>query len=102
MDVRDVILAPIITEKSMTAAAENQYTFEVHPDATKTQIRDAAKVLFKVDVLSVNTRNVKGKNKTVARRKQRTAGKRSDWKKAIITIKAGQKIATGGFTYFEQ
>jgi large subunit ribosomal protein L23 len=102
MDIRDVILAPVITEKSMTAAADNQYTFEVHPHATKTQIRDAAKALFNVDVLSVNTRNVKGKVKTVARKKQRTTGKRADWKKAIITIKAGQKIATGGLTYFEQ
>jgi large subunit ribosomal protein L23 len=102
MDVRDVILAPLITEKSMTKAAESQYTFEVHPESTKTQIRDAVEKIFKVDVLSVNTVNVRGKTKNFVRRKQRSSGKRSDWKKAIVTLKAGQKIQIGSVNYFEQ
>jgi large subunit ribosomal protein L23 len=102
MDVRDVIVAPLITEKSMTSAVDNQYTFEVHPDATKTQIRDAVQSIFKVDVLSVNTVNVKGKLKNFTRKRARSSGKRPDWKKAVVTVKAGQKIAIGGVNYFEQ
>jgi large subunit ribosomal protein L23 len=74
----------------------------VHPHATKTQIRHAIEEIFKVSVLRVNTVNVRGTSRTFARRGVRTSGKQSDYKKAIVTIKAGQKIELGGVNYFEQ
>jgi large subunit ribosomal protein L23 len=102
VDARDVIIAPLITEKSMTGTLVHQYSFEVHPRATKTQIRHAVEEIFKVNVLKVNTTNVGGKLKNFARRGVRTSGKQSDWKKAIVTLKPGQKIELGGLNYFEQ
>jgi large subunit ribosomal protein L23 len=102
MDARDVIVAPRITEKAMADALAHQYTFVVHPRATKTQIRHAIEEIFKVNVLDVNTVNVRGKTRNFARRGVRTNGKQSDFKKAIVTIKAGQKIELGGVNYFEQ
>ncbi|MBV8147671.1 MAG: 50S ribosomal protein L23 [Candidatus Eremiobacteraeota bacterium] len=102
MDAREVIVSPRITEKSMADALTNQYTFKVHPRATKTQIRHAIEEIFKVDVLKVNTVNVRGKPRNFARRGVRTTGKQSDYKKAIVTLKSGQKIELGGVNYFEQ
>jgi len=102
VEARDVIVAPLITEKSMTGTAVNQYTFEVHPRATKTQIRHAVEEIFKVDVIKINTTNIGGKVKNFARRGVRTSGKQSDWKKAIVTLKPGQKIELGGVNPFEQ
>jgi large subunit ribosomal protein L23 len=102
MDARDVILAPRITEKSMADALANQYTFAVHPRATKTQIRHAIEEIFKVNVTKVNTVNVRGKSRNFARRGVKTSGKQSDIKKAIVTLKPGQKIELGGVNYFEQ
>ena len=102
MDARDVILSPRITEKAMANSLGHQYTFAVHPDATKTQIRHAVEEIFSVNVLKVNTVNVRGKHKTFARRGRRTQGQQSDFKKAVVTLKAGQKIELGGVNYFEQ
>jgi len=102
MDARDVILSPRITEKSMANALGTQYTFVVHPQATKTQIRHAIESIFSVNVMSVNTVNVRGKQRNVARRGNRASGKQSDFKKAIVTLKPGQKIELGGVNYFEQ
>jgi large subunit ribosomal protein L23 len=102
MDARDVIVAPRITEKSMAGALGHQYTFSVHPHATKTQIRHAIEEIFKVNVTKVNTINVRGKSRTFARRGVRTTGKQSDSKKAVVTLKTGQKIELGGVNYFEQ
>ena len=102
MDARDVIVSPRITEKSMANALAHQYTFTVHVHATKTQIRHAIEELFKVDVTKVNTVNVGGKVRNFARRGVRTHGKQSDTKKAIVTLKPGQKIELGGVNYFEQ
>jgi len=102
MDARDVIISPRITEKAMGNAATQQYTFVVHAHATKTQIRHAIEEIFKVNVLKVNTVNVAGKSRTFARKGQRTHGKQSDFKKAVVTLKAGQKIELGGVNYFEQ
>ena len=102
MEARDILIAPMITEKSMAGTLRHQYAFEVHPSATKTQIRHAVEQIFKVTVLKVNTINVEGKLKTFARRRARTRGKQADWKKAVVTIKAGQKIELGGVNYFEQ
>lgn len=102
MDARDIILSPRITEKSMANALGTQYTFAVHPQATKTQIRHAIEEIFGVNVLNVNTVNVGGKKRAFARRGVRTSGKQSDFKKAIVTLKPGQKIELGGVNYFEQ
>jgi large subunit ribosomal protein L23 len=102
MDARDIIVSPRITEKSMAAALATQYTFVVHPDATKTQIRHAIEEIFKVNVVKINTVNSLGKKRSFARRGVRTSGKQSDFKKAVVTLKPGQKIELGGVNYFEQ
>ena len=102
MDARDIIISPRITEKAMGNALVQQYTFTVHKAATKTQIRHAIEEIFKVDVIKINTVNVAGKTRSSARRGQRTSGKQSDFKKAIVTLKPGQKIELGGVNYFEQ
>ncbi len=102
MDARDVIVSPRITEKAMANALGQQYSFVVHPEATKTQIRHAIEEIFKVNVLKVNTVNVGGKTKTFARRGARTQGRTKDYKKAVVTLKPGQKIELGGVNYFEQ
>jgi large subunit ribosomal protein L23 len=102
VEARDIIVAPLITEKSMIGTATQQYTFEVNPHATKTQIKHAVAEIFGVTVLSVNTVNVGGKRKNFARRGRRSTGMQSDWKKAIVTIAPGQKIELGGVNYFEQ
>jgi large subunit ribosomal protein L23 len=102
MTSRDIILAPVITEKSMAGTAFQQYAFEVHSSASKTQIKSAIHEIFKVDVVKINTVNVGGKSKNFARRGSRTSGKQSDWKKAIVTLAPGQKIELGGVNYFEQ
>ncbi len=84
----DVILAPVITEKATLAAENNQVIFRVALDATKPMIRDAVENLFKVKVKRVNTIRVKGK----AKRFRGIPGKRSDYKKAIITLQEGHSI----------
>ncbi|MBM4420375.1 MAG: 50S ribosomal protein L23 [Chloroflexi bacterium] len=83
-----VLLRPVITEKSMTATAVGRYTFEVETSADKRQIAEAVAEAFKVDVVAVNVSTVKGKTRRFGRR----TGKRSDWKKAIVTLAEGQKI----------
>lgn len=84
---QDIIIAPIITEKSMSGVAGKKYTFKVDPDATKYEIADAVKELFKVDVAKVNTVNVRGKLKRMGRYE----GKTASYKKAIVTLKADSK-----------
>lgn len=102
MTARDIVIAPVITEKSMAGTAVQQYTFEVNPGASKTQIKSAIQEIFKVSVVKINTTNVGGKRKNFARRGSRTSGKQPDWKKAIVTLAPGQKIELGGVNYFEQ
>jgi large subunit ribosomal protein L23 len=89
----DVIESPIITEKATMGSEHGQVTFRVRLDATKPEIRQAVEALFKVDVRAVNTLRVKGKTKMFKGRK----GRRSDYKKAIVTLAEGQSIdvATG-------
>lgn len=87
-DYRDIILKPIVTEKSMNLLADNKYTFLVDKRANKSEIKSAIESIFKVKVESVNTMNIKGKPKRMGR----FEGKRPDRKKAIVTLKAGQKI----------
>jgi large subunit ribosomal protein L23 len=102
MESRDVIIAPLISEKSITGTQLSQFTFEVHPRATKTQIRHAIEEIFKVSVIKINTTNVAGKTKNFARKGNRTSGQQSHWKKAIVTLKPDQKIELGGVNPFEQ
>lgn len=81
----DVILKPVITEKSMSSMAEKKYTFSVHPDATKNQIKEAVEKMFPgTKVVTVNTMNLDGKN----RRRGNTVGKTSKTKKAIVQLTA--------------
>lgn len=89
----DTILAPIITEKATYLSEQNKVVFRVAKDATKDEIAEAIETLFKVKVTKVNTLNVKGKTK----RFRGTMGRRSDVKKAIVTLAEGQSIdvATG-------
>ena len=82
MRPEEIIVKPIITEKSSTGVAEGKYTFKVATKATKVQIANAVETLFNVKVLNVNTMTVKGKEKRVGA----NTGKRPDWKKAIVTI----------------
>ncbi|NLM04080.1 MAG: 50S ribosomal protein L23 [Clostridiales bacterium] len=83
----DVIIRPVITEESMMQIADKKYTFVVDRRANKTEIRKAIEQIFDVNVEKVNTMNMKGKFKRMGR----TAGKRSDWKKAIVTLTADSK-----------
>ena len=85
----DVILRPVITEKSMSGMAEKKYTFLVHPEANKIMIKEAVEKMFDgVKVASVNTMNVHPKKKRVGRYAGKTAAK----KKAIISLAEGQSI----------
>jgi large subunit ribosomal protein L23 len=84
----DVILSPVITEKATRTSEYNQVTFKVPLSATKPQIKAAVEALFKVKVKAVNTLLVQGKVKLF----RGEPGKRSDWKKAMITLADGHKI----------
>ncbi len=83
----NVIIAPIITEKSMAGIADKKYTFKVAKDANKVLIAEAVENLFKVEVAKVNTISVRGQE----RRMGRYSGYTSSWKKAIVTLKADSK-----------
>ena len=84
-DPRDVIIKPIVSEKSYNLIDNGKYTFEVAPDSNKTEIKQAIEKIFKVEVASVNTLNRNGKT----RRTKFGLGKRKDTKRAIITLKSG-------------
>jgi large subunit ribosomal protein L23 len=89
-DPRDVVLEPIVSEKSYGLLDENVYTFRVHPDASKPEIRDAVQSIFNVRVTRVNTLNRKGKTKR--NRRTWTKGKRPETKRAIVTLAEGDRI----------
>jgi large subunit ribosomal protein L23 len=89
-DPRDVVLRPVVSEKSYALLDDNVYTFIVRSDATKIQIRDAVEQIFNVRVTKVNTLNRKGKRKR--NRRLPTFGKRPDTKRAIVTLSAGNRI----------
>ena len=82
MIAEEIIVRPIVTEKSNDGLQEGKYTFEVNKKATKVEIAKAVEKLFNVKVLKVNTMTVKGKQKRVGVH----VGRTSDWKKAIVTI----------------
>ncbi len=92
--MEEVIRRPLITEKNTWLMDQDQYTFEVHPDANKLQIRAAVEETFSVTVKAVNTLNVKPKKKSryVRRGGGRIHGATRGWKKAIVTLQPGQHI----------
>jgi large subunit ribosomal protein L23 len=92
--VYEIIRKQLRTEKSELATERGQYTFEVSLDATKGAIRDAVQELCGVNVVSVNTMRVAGKRKRFGR----TFGKRSNWKKAIVTLRDGESISFSAAT----
>ena len=89
-DPRDLIIEPIVSEKSYALLERNVYTFRVRPDATKPQIHDAIEQVFNVRVLKVNTLNRKGKRKR--NRRTGTWGTRPSTKRAIVTLADGERI----------
>ena len=88
MNARSVIIKPIVSEKSYALLSANKYTFRVHDDAHKTQIRQAVEALFDVKVVDVRTASVKSKPK----RRGYTSGKTRSWKKAIVQVREGDSI----------
>ena len=84
----DIIIAPVITEKSMANRQANVYTFKVAKDATKTEIKNAVEEAFKVSVVSVNTLNTKSKRRRVGK----YAGRTKTYKKAIVTLAEGSVV----------
>lgn len=88
MEARDILIKPIVTEKSTALMEERKYTFCVPLSATKIQICQAVEQIFKVKVQAVNTMRYEGKMKRLGR----TQGRRSDWKKAVVTLKPGETI----------
>jgi large subunit ribosomal protein L23 len=89
-DPRDVVIRPIVSEKSYGLLDRGVYTFVVHPDANKIEIRHAIEAIFNVRVANVNTLNRKGKRKR--NRRSFTFGTRSDTKRAIVTLREGDRI----------
>lgn len=79
---QDIIIKPIITERSVDNLENNKYTFKVAKDANKIEIKNAVEQLFDVEVTKVNTLNCKGRTKRVGR----FVGKKADWKKAVVTV----------------
>jgi large subunit ribosomal protein L23 len=89
MHPSQVIIRPVVSEKSYVLAANDKYTFRVHPDAHKTQIRQAVEALFPdVKVVAVRTSSVKSKPK----RRGLTSGRTREWKKAIVQVRPGDTI----------
>jgi large subunit ribosomal protein L23 len=92
LDVRQVLLAPVVSEKSYNQIDENRYTFKVHKDAHRLQVRQAVEELFGVHVLSVNMAKVPPKPK----RRGMHQGRKPGWKKAVVHIRAGETIEIFG------
>ena len=88
MEHTQVIIRPVVSEKSYVLSAADRYTFRVHPDAHKTEIRQAVESLFDVHVVDVRTLSVKSKPK----RRGQTSGRTRQWKKAIVQVRAGESI----------
>jgi large subunit ribosomal protein L23 len=89
-DPRDIIIKPVVSEKSYALLDEGVYTFVVHPESNKTEIKQAIEAIFGVNVAKVNTMNRTGKRKR--NRRTFTYGKRPDTKRAIVTLAPGERI----------
>ena len=85
---REIIIKPVVTEKSVDLMQENKYCFKVAKDANKIEIKNAIEEIFKVTVVNVNTVNVHGKMKRMGR----TQGMTASWKKAVVTLREGDSI----------
>ena len=95
LSAHEVIIRPVISEKSMDESQRGKYTFEVHPQANKIQIKSAIEELYrteKVTVVGVNVLTTKAKEKRRGTKRGRIVGHTSPWRKAIVTLAAGQKI----------
>jgi large subunit ribosomal protein L23 len=88
MDLSQVVIRPVVSEKTYVLSAAGKYTFRVHPDAHRTQIRQAVEKMFDVKVVAVRTMSVKSKPK----RRGITRGRTRVWKKAIVEVAEGQSI----------
>jgi large subunit ribosomal protein L23 len=88
MEHSQVLIRPVVSEKSYVLSAAGKYTFRVHPDAHKTEIRQAVQALFDVHVVAVRTASVKSKPK----RRGNTKGRTRSWKKAVVEVRAGETI----------
>jgi large subunit ribosomal protein L23 len=88
MDPSHIVIRPVVSEKSYVLAAANRYTFRVHPEAHKTQIRQAVEALFDVHVVGVRTMSVKSKPK----RRGTSRGRTISWRKAIVQVRPGETI----------
>ena len=85
---REIIIKPVVTEKSVDLMQKNKYCFKVAKDANKIEIKNAIEEIFKVTVVNVNTVNVHGKMKRMGR----TQGMTASWKKAVVTLREGDSI----------
>ncbi len=92
LSAHDVIVRPIISEKSMDESGRGKYTFEVHGDASKIQVKEAVEELFKVQVTKVSVLTTKAKEKRRGTKRGRISGWTTPWRKAMVTLAAGQKI----------
>ena len=91
---REIVIAPLFTEKtSVLKELRNVYVFEVSMNANKIEIKKAIEKIFEVDVVSVNTIRYKGKPRRIQWKRKSYSGFKADWKKALVTVKAGQSIA---------
>ena len=88
MNLHEIVIRPLVTEKSTVLAEQGKYAFRVNVAAGKLEIKAAVETLFKVDVESVNVASMRGK----WRRFGRSRGRKPDWKKAIVTLRSGQTI----------
>ncbi|MCR4425430.1 MAG: 50S ribosomal protein L23 [Firmicutes bacterium] len=85
---QDIVIKPLVTEKSTAMMEQRKYAFRVRPDANKVEIARAVEAIFKVRVVDVNTVTMRGKVKRLGRHE----GKTPDWKKAIVTLREGDRI----------
>jgi large subunit ribosomal protein L23 len=88
VNVNEVLIKPLITEKNTMLGAAGKYTFKIDRRANKVQVKEAVEAIFKVNVTAVNTITVPPKTRRVGR----TVGKTQSWKKAVVTVQAGQRI----------
>ena len=88
MQIFEVIRRPLVTEKNTALQSQNKYAFEVRTDSNKEQVKEAIEKAFKVNVIAVNIMTVRGREKRVGRKKVMV----SPWKKAVVTLKTGDKI----------
>ena len=88
MNVNEILIKPLITEKNTMLGAQGKYTFKIDRRANKTQVKEAVETIFKVNVTAVNTISVPPKTRRVGK----TIGKTQAWKKAVVTLRPGQRI----------